>query len=121
MERGRYPEAIEKLRRARQLEDASWVVASLGCAYAASGNRVEAQKILDELTERSKHGFTSRRIISHRFMRVLGIKRKRSGSWSRQRKIAQSGWYGLRSSGCSIIIRTDPRFVELRQRVGPPQ
>jgi serine/threonine-protein kinase len=120
MERGRYPEAIEKLRRARQLEDASWVVASLGCAYAASGNRVEAQKILDELTERSKHGYVSPYYFAQIYA-GLGEKEKAIGSLEQAAEDRSIWMVWLKVERMFDNIRTDPRFVELRQRVGPPQ
>jgi Tfp pilus assembly protein PilF len=119
MERGRYPEAIEKLRRARQLEEASWVVASLGCAYAASGNRVEAQKILDELTERSKHGYVSPYYFAQIYA-GLGDKEK-AIAFLEQAAEDRSIWMvWLKVERMFDNIRTDPRFVALRQRVGPP-
>jgi TolB-like protein/lipoprotein NlpI len=119
VERGRYPEAIDKLRRARQLEDASWVVATLGCAYAASGNHVEAQKILDELTERSKHGYVSPYYFAQIYA-GLGDKEKAIAFLERAAEDRSIWMIWLKPERIFDSIRTDPRFVELRQRVGPP-
>jgi tetratricopeptide (TPR) repeat protein len=55
VQQGKFPEAIAALERARRIEDQISVhFAALGHAYAVSGRRVEARKVLDELIARSR-------------------------------------------------------------------
>jgi serine/threonine-protein kinase len=52
-------EAIAAFQKARQLSEFAMALVALGHAYAASGNRSEALKLLAELKEQSKHRFIS--------------------------------------------------------------
>jgi Flp pilus assembly protein TadD len=55
VQQGKFPEAIAALERARRIEDQISVhFAALGHAYAVSGRRVEARKVLDALIARSR-------------------------------------------------------------------
>ena len=52
---GRYQEARAELEKAGGVSaDSAWIIAELGCVYAALGQRAEAQKILQELSERGQ-------------------------------------------------------------------
>lgn len=55
-----YTEAITELQKARTLSGGSpHVVAALGHAYAVSGKKGEAQKLLDELKKPAKQDYSS--------------------------------------------------------------
>src|SRR5262249_37259487 len=53
-QKGFYAEAISELKKATELSASGDARASLGYAYAVSGRRSEAQRILAELQEQSK-------------------------------------------------------------------
>ena len=56
----RYEEAIAEAQKAVELlGDSSEAVACLGHAYATSGRKEEAQRVLDDLKERSKQSYVS--------------------------------------------------------------
>src|SRR6266576_7042676 len=57
--KGDYQKAIAKLQRAQQLEDEPWISCWLGHAYAASGDRHNAQKIINDFSELSKRRYVS--------------------------------------------------------------
>jgi len=52
-QKGRLPEAIATFQRGLTLEGNTELWSGLGHAYAASGNKAEAQKVLDHLKELS--------------------------------------------------------------------
>src|SRR5437016_8922431 len=54
-----YAEAISEFRAALALHMGAQPLAQLGHAYALSGRRVEALKVLDQLKEVSKESFVS--------------------------------------------------------------
>src|SRR5262249_52423852 len=54
--KGHAMEAVTVLEKGRQVGPLDWTTEVLAAAYGANGNRGEAQKILDELDERSKRG-----------------------------------------------------------------
>src|SRR5436190_503109 len=51
--------AIEEYQKARALDDDPFVLGLLGHAYASSGNKMEAEKILNQLKELSKERYVS--------------------------------------------------------------
>jgi eukaryotic-like serine/threonine-protein kinase len=57
---GKMPEAIAEFKRALELDnDNTETWSGLGHAYAAAGNKAEAQKVLDHLNELSAHSYVS--------------------------------------------------------------
>src|SRR5205085_10478662 len=57
--KGSYPEAIAEYQKARALNDDPTVLALLAHAYAMSGRRDEALKIVDQMKEMAKHRYVS--------------------------------------------------------------
>jgi len=53
---GQVKEAIAALEKGRQVAPVDYTTEVLAAAYAEDGNRAEAEKVLDELDERSKRG-----------------------------------------------------------------
>jgi TolB-like protein/Tfp pilus assembly protein PilF len=62
--KGSLPEAIAEYRKAQELNDDPQVLALLGHAYAISGKRDEALKILDQLRESSKQRYNFKRAVA---------------------------------------------------------
>lgn len=53
-QKGKLDEAIDAMTKARQLDDAAGILASLGNAYAVAGKRTEALEAVRELESRSE-------------------------------------------------------------------
>ncbi|MEK6337556.1 MAG: protein kinase [Acidobacteriota bacterium] len=118
--KGDYERSIAKLQRARQLEDQPWILCWLGHAYAASGDRQNAQKIISELSDLSK-----RRYVSPYFTATVhaGLKDKeKTLEYLEKAYQDKSVWLGwLRTEDIFDFLRPDPRFQDLLRRVGLPE
>ncbi len=114
---GKFEEALAAFERARQLDDNPWVVASSGYAYAVSGRRDDARRVLAELERRSK----SARVPPEEVARVYaGLnEREQALAWLEKAYEEHSdalafvkvdpAWDGLRS---------DPGFINILRRIG---
>lgn len=66
LDAGRYDEAVEEFEKAVSLSERNAVsVASLGHAYAVSGQRLEALQILDELNTRREKMYVSPAFLAY--------------------------------------------------------
>jgi TolB-like protein/Tfp pilus assembly protein PilF len=115
---GKYSEAITELQKAASLSpDSPPVLAALGHAYAAAGKRAEALQMLDKLKSLS-----ARRYVSPFYQALLYI-----GLGDREQAVA---WldrgYDDRSNNMIFLnvvpqfdsLRSEPRFQNLRHRIG---
>src|SRR5205085_8003304 len=60
MRKGQLAEAIAAFKKARLIDDRNApVLSALGCAYAVAGDKAEAQKALNELSEQAKQDYVS--------------------------------------------------------------
>ena len=117
-QQGRYPEAIIELQKAASLSpDSPPVLAALGHAYAAAGKRAEAQQMLVQLKSLS-----ARRYVSPFYLAFLYI-----GLGDREQAIAwlDRGYDDLSNNMIFLNVvpqfdslRSDPRFQDLRHRIG---
>jgi tetratricopeptide (TPR) repeat protein len=115
---GKYSEAITELQKAASMSpDSPPVLAALGHAYAAAGKRTEAQQMLAQLKSLS-----ARRYVSPFYLGFLYI-----GLGDREQAVA---WldrgYDDRSNNMIFLnvvpqfdsLRSEPRFQDLRHRIG---
>jgi tetratricopeptide (TPR) repeat protein len=118
-QKGMYDEAIALYQKAINLtERTTGILGVLGHAYAASGRRGEALKILEELKEMSRQKY-----VSPYDLAVLY-----TGLGEKDRAIEQlHKAYQDRGNGLFIELkveplfdplRSDPRFADLLQRMG---
>jgi serine/threonine protein kinase/Flp pilus assembly protein TadD len=118
--KGDYEQSIARLQKARQLEDQPWIFCWLGHAYAASGDRQNAQKVISELAELSK-----RRYVSPYFTATVyaGLKDKeKTLEYLEKAYQDKSVWLvWLRVEDIFDFLRPDPAFQDLLRRVGLPQ
>jgi tetratricopeptide (TPR) repeat protein len=120
LQQSKYEQAIEQLQKAKALDDdpaRKGRFAWLAYAYAVSGNRDEAQKMLDELK-----GIAKQRFISPDNFALIytGLgDRDQAFAWlekaydEHDRSLLQ-----LKSSPWFESLRSDPRFTDLLQRIG---
>src|SRR5262249_9246007 len=114
-----FDEAIVEYQKAQGLNDDPYVLALLGNAYARSGNRTEALKILDQLKELSKQRYVN----AYSFLVVyLGLGDKEEAlRWLEQsyqdRAGSDVGW--IRVDSLVDPLRDDPRFEALAEKIVP--
>lgn len=122
-QKGRYSEAISEFQRAIPLSGNTTrtsIVASLGHAYATSGARDKAKKVLDDLTELSKQRYVSPYDIA---IVYIGLAEKEQAlSWLEKAYEDRSGWLAYLNVDPRLdSLRSDSRFVNLLGRIGLAQ
>ena len=117
--KGAFDEAILEYQKARALNDDPFVLGLLGHAYASSGNRTEALKILDQLKELSKQRYVSASSFAIVYL-ALGDKQE-ALRWLEQsyqdRAGADIGW--IRVDSLLNPLHGDPRFEALAEKIVP--
>ena len=121
LQKGMFPEAMAELNKAKDLtEDLPPAWEALGYAYAKSGQRDEAIKILNQLQERAQRG---------EYVLPLGIAWIYIGLGDKDQAFV---WldksFEERSDGMRVIktnpiydpLRSDPRFTDLLKRMRLP-
>jgi tetratricopeptide (TPR) repeat protein len=113
----RYEQASAELLKAAGLSDRSSVyLGLLGHALARAGNQREAQRVLDELQQRSKQRYVSPYDIA---IIYLGLGEKREAfAWLERAGEERSVWFPLsKVDSLYDSLRGDPHFQELLHRV----
>jgi TolB-like protein/Flp pilus assembly protein TadD len=111
-----YKEAIAELQRAVELSEGSTAfTANLAYAYAVSGSRNEAVKILNDLKNRPQNGFSNAPEIA---LVYVGLDQKdQAMSWLEKAfEESFSPWVLMRPA--FDPLRSDPRFQNLLHRIG---
>jgi serine/threonine-protein kinase len=117
-QKGMYEPAILALQRSIPLSgDSLDEPASLAHAYALSGNRGEARKILDELKQQAKHKYLSPTVIAALYG-ALGEENQAFAWLDKAYDERDSLLIGLRVEPMFDPLRSDPRFTDLLRRVG---
>jgi len=115
--KGRYAEGIAELKQAVHLTQAGLpTISALGHAYAKSGDRVAARKMLDQiLAQRSKGYFPGFRIA----LVYVGLGEKdRAFEWLEKAVEERDGWLVfLKAKPEFDPIRSDPRYAALLGRI----
>jgi tetratricopeptide (TPR) repeat protein len=114
-----FDQAIVELQKAKSLEDKPWIVGALGYAYAASGRRGEAQKIVEELKEQAKQRHVTPYGIA---MVYVGLGQKDEAfAWLEKAYAERSpGLVWFKTDPMLDTLRTDPRYRDLLRRIGFP-
>ena len=120
--KGRLPEAIAEFQSALALEkDNTEIWSGLGHTYALSGNKSEAQKMLSHFDELSTHNYVSpysRAII------YAGLGEKdQVFAWLDRAYQERSYFLAVYLPTDSRLdsLHADPRFIDLKRRVGLPE
>jgi TolB-like protein/DNA-binding winged helix-turn-helix (wHTH) protein/Tfp pilus assembly protein PilF len=117
---GQFPEAIAELQKAVRLAGTiAEPTAGLARVYAVSGNRAEAQKLLDSLQERSKETYVSPYLIAMICTR-LG-ERDQALAWLERAYQARSLFMiQLKLDPSFDSLHSDPRFQDILRRMKFP-
>ena len=114
-----FDEAISEYQKARALNDDPFVLGLLGHAYASSGNKTEALKILEQLKEVSRQRYVSMYSFAIVYL-ALGDKEE-ALRWLEQsyqdRAGADIGW--IRVDPLVDPLRGEPRFEALAEKIVP--
>lgn len=118
--KGSFPEAFAEYQTAKRISDDPLVLAFLGHAFAASGQRDEALKTLNQLTEISRQRYVSAYSVAMVYAE-LGEKDQalnwlEKGYQERATKMAF-----LKIDPFFDNLRSDPRFADMVRRVGVSQ
>ena len=113
---------MAEFHRATELEkDNGETWSGLGHAYALLGNRTEAQKVLDQLKELSAPSY----VAPYNFAVIYaGLGEKDRAFALLNRGYADRSYYlavYLTTDARLDSLRSNPRFAELRRRVGLPE
>ena len=119
-EKGDHSAAIQELERAKALEQNSLTMGMLGNAYARSGRKEEARKLLAALREQSKSHYVASYWIA---MIYVGLGEKDEAfAWLDKAYQERSWWLvWIKMDPKVDSLRSDPRFATLMNRVGLPQ
>src|SRR5438105_4332371 len=114
-----FGEAISEYQKARALNDDPFVLGLLGHAYASSGNKTEALKILDQLKEVSRQRYVS--LFSFAIVYLALDDKPEALRWLEQsyqnRAGADIGW--IRVDSLLDPLHGDPRFEALAEKIVP--
>jgi eukaryotic-like serine/threonine-protein kinase len=119
-QKGRLPEAIAEFQSALELDKNTEIWSALGHAYAVSGKRAEAQKVLDHLKGSSAHSYVSPYSSA---VIYAGLGEKDQAFVWLERAYQERSYFMavyLTTDARLDSLHTDSRFVELRRRVGLP-
>jgi tetratricopeptide (TPR) repeat protein len=117
--KGDFDQAIVELQKARTLEDKPWIVEALGYAYAASGRRGEAQKLVDELKEQAKRRQVPPYWIAMMYV-GLGEKDEAFTWFERAYEGRSTSLLWFKTDPMLDPLRSDPRYADLLRRIGFP-
>ena len=120
--KGRLPEAIAEFQSALALDkDNTEIWSGLGHAYALSGNKAEAQKVLSHFNELSTYNYVS---PYSRAIVYAGLGEKdQVFAWLDRAYQERSYFLAVYLPTDSRLdsLHADPRFVDLKRRVGLPE
>lgn len=119
-QKGRYADAIDTFQRGLKLDGNIELWAGLGLAYAASGNRAEAYKVLEHLKEMSANTYIAPYNVA---LVYAGLGEKdQAFDWLNRAYDTRSYLLAvyLNTDARLDSLTTDPRFSELRSRIGLP-
>ncbi len=113
---GKFSDAIPELQKANAMGSPPWVAAFLGYAYGASGDRVKASAMIEELKHRSLHGYVAPFNLA---IVYLGMgDRERALDGLEKAHAADSAWMtGLKMDRVFDPLRSQPRFIALMKKV----
>jgi len=118
--KGTYQDSLAELNRARTISDPpdwSWIIAGIGFSNARIGKRSEAEQVITELKSRSQREYVDPCLVALIYS-ALG-NNDEAFAWMQKAYEERSGTIGWLDGDARFDgLRSDPRFSELRQRMG---
>jgi len=120
VEKGDFSAGIAELEKAKTMEPTPLVIGQLGYAYAKSGRKDEARKLLTELKELAKRRYVASFWIA---MIYVGLDEKDEAfAWLEKAYQERSWWLvWIKMDPKVDSLRSDPRFSDLMRRIGFPE
>jgi predicted Zn-dependent protease len=120
MAQGKSRDAIAAAKSAREDEPlADWPTAVLGMAYAADGQRTEADKLLSKMKQKASRGW----VPSYTFAEIYAGMRDKSPTLDAlEKSYEERAWFltYLNTAPEFDFIRSEPRFQTLLRRMNFP-
>jgi serine/threonine-protein kinase len=116
LQKGMYPDALAEFQTANNLRGSGDSVAGMAKVHRALGNKVEAQKILNELKQTADKGETDPLQIA-RVYNALGDKDQAIEWLEKAYERRAFGMFFLKVDADFDNLRSDPRFTELLRRM----
>lgn len=118
-QKGQYAEALTAVKTAQSLNDSSWIQPLLARIQAKLGNKDEAQKILNELTEKAKRQWVAPCLTATAYL-SLG-RREQAFAWLNKAFDEYDEWLQcIIADPAFAELRSEPRFQHLVGRMGFP-
>jgi len=119
IQKGMYRQAIDEIQKAINLSEQNpEVIAILGSANAAAGNRNEAERVIGELTESSKHRYVPSYAVAEIYSQ-LGLDDKAFAWLDKAYRERAPHLVDLKVDPMLDPLRSDPRFAELLRQTRP--
>jgi eukaryotic-like serine/threonine-protein kinase len=120
IQKGDYSTGIEELQKAKAMEPTPQLIGMLGYAYAKSGRKDEARKLLAELKEQSKGRYVASYWIA---IIYVGLDEKDEAFAWLEKAYQERSWWLVWIKMDPIVdsLRSDSRFIDLMRRIGFPQ
>ncbi len=119
-QKGDYSTGIEEFEKAKAMEPVPLTIGVLGYAYAKTGRKDEARKLLAELKELSK-----RRYVPSYWIAIIyaGLDEKGQAFAFLEKAYQERSWWRLWIKMDPMVdnLRSDARFADLVHRVGFPR
>jgi serine/threonine-protein kinase len=117
-----FPQAIAEFKAAQELDpDHSEIWSALGHVYAVSGQKTKANKVLEHLTDLSHRSYVAPYNVA---VIYAGLGEKNQAFTWLERSYQDRGYYMpvyLPTDSRLEVLKSDPRFADLRRRIGLPQ
>jgi adenylate cyclase len=119
IQKGMYGDGVRELETARRLMSGDpWIAGLLGYAYGVAGERAKAREILNEFLRQSQRGPFPAVVIAQVY---IGLGEKdRAFEWLQKGVEAGDAHILLRADPLYDLLRPDPRFRELLDRMKLP-
>jgi eukaryotic-like serine/threonine-protein kinase len=117
LQNGQTEEAFAEIRKSRELDDNPWTLADLGHAYAATGKRLDAEKVLAELMARAQGHYVSKYLVA-RIYAALGQKDTAFEWMDKAYEDRDESETWLKVDPMMDGLRGDPRTSDLLRRLG---
>lgn len=118
-QKGDYSTGIEELEKAKAMEPTPLAIGALGYAYAKSGRKDAARKLLADLKEQSKRRYVASYWIA---MIYVGFDEKDEAFAWLEKAYQERSWFlvWIKMDPQVDSLRSDSRFIDLMRRVGFP-